>query len=201
MATKVEATVQETAEQTKDITAMGFFEATSLMRRIEAEAAETGELTEEQAAALVGVHAVMPEKVQELAVTLLRLEMFTDYLKREEERMYEARKRVTRIRERLGQAVIDYMEAEGIDKLTGGTYLLKPRKCPPSVVLDDGFDNPFFCRVVRIDQPSAEAIKAARAAGDRLVMQADKRAIKEALQAGQEIPGATLVQKVKLEIK
>lgn len=194
-------TTKKTETEETSIEAMGFFQLRGLLAELSAKANEDGELSDEDTMALVKAHAAVPEKVGELASTILRLEAFTDYLKKEEDRMKAARKRVERIRERLSQGVVDYIQENDLDDLRGGSYLLSARACPEHVVLDDDFNSLAFTKVKSIENPSDEAVMAAREHGGIIVQQHDRRAITEALKRGEQIPGARLERNYRLEIK
>lgn len=88
---------------------------------------------------------------------------------------------------RLEAALLASMNATGDTQLVGLQFEAKIRKNPPSVeVLDAAALPPHYWRTTEPKPP---------------VIAPDKAAIKDALQAGTEVPGARLVQGLKLVIK
>jgi len=192
---------KEASAKPDEIQGLSFWQTTKLMGQLAVEADENGELTDEQVATLVEAHAHLPETVEQLAATILKLEWVDGYLKSEADRIAKGRKRVQRIIARMKSGVLQYMDVAKIDKLSGGTYLLKPAKNPPKVVLEDGFDDPFLCRIKSIESPSPEVVEAARKNGDVIRIEPDKKQISEVLKKGAKIKGAELVQTSRLVIQ
>ena len=94
-------------------------------------------------------------------------------------------------RAKLAQGLRDYllvnMERSGIQKITCPLFSLSIRHNPPAVeVLDSAALPPVYWRTPEPRPPVAVI---------------DKLAIKQALQAGKEVPGARLVQHTRLDIK
>jgi hypothetical protein len=119
-------------------------------------------------------------------------------------RLTELKKFRENIQDRLEAALVRHIlvtqpESRKIDL---DTYIISAKKNPPSVQVDEGFSDPFYCDVKSIKNPSAETIDAAKANGDELVSQPNKPAIKEALEKKLEVPGCRMIDdKYKLNIK
>jgi len=191
----------EIEKKTDDIELMSFFQLEGLLATLTSEADENGEISEDRMMDLVKVRAELAERVREIPAAVLKLEAFADYLGREVDRIVAARRRVSRIAERLRGGVVKYMQSQEIEQITAGSYMLKVRACPEHVELDDDFHSLAFTKPKEIKNPSDEAVMAAREHGGIVVMQHDRRAIAEALKRGEKIPGARLERNYCLEIK
>ena len=107
---------------------------------------------------------------------LQHLESLEAQAKAEEERLAARRRKLVEMRESLEEYAVRAMEATGQTKLEGQLHTLKLRRLPPSVVILDEGKIPASMK--RIPPPPAPA--------------PDKAAIKRALLAGEEVPGADL---------
>lgn len=176
------------------------FEFRKEMAEIEAMAAETGEITDEQAAALVKLHAGSIDKMKCLAWIVARVQNAVDLVDEEIKRLQELKKYRKGFSARLEKALVDHILAVEPDKkrIDLDTVILKAHKCPPSVVLEPDFQDVIYSRIVAITgkdgQPiHAETLDAARANGDFIDYQPDKTAIKEAILAGETVEGASVI--------
>ena len=140
---------------------------------------EDGEVTDEQLEAIVLRHTETLDKLKSLCGFIRYLEHGIDACKQERDRI-AAMQRVAENRlQSIKTFLTPYVQEKGRIEL--GTVTLSVRKST-SVELKDGFDDPYFCRVVTQQVP-------------------DKRAIKEALKNNETIDGAQLVTKFNLQVK
>jgi hypothetical protein len=174
--------------KSKDITKAGiaelsFFACKELIHEIEVLAKENdGELTDEQLTTLVEAQTQAPEKLFSLCNFLKLMEAHSNTCKDRKKEINATQKRTEGVYERMCAYLATFIEAQG-KSYHCGEYELKTRKSS-SVKLVDGFDHPLFCK--------SETL---------VVVTPDKAAIKEALLAGEEVPGAELVEKLNLSIK
>jgi len=174
--------------KSKDITKAGiaelsFFACKDLIHEIEVLAKENdGEISDEQMSALVEAQTQAPAKLLSLCNFLKMGDAHYDTCKARKEEINETQKRTEDVIDRMKAYLAKFIEAQGKSYFCG-EYELKTR-LSKSVELIDKFDNPLFCTV--------EMVR---------VVTADKKAIKEALLAGEEVPGAELVEKTNLSIK
>lgn len=207
---KVDSTVVDTAmdkangdrpEQAKqNEMKLSLFEFRKEMQEIERQAAETGEITDEQAAALIKLHSGSIDKMKCLAWIVKQAGNAVDLIDEEIKRLGELKKYRKGFVARLEKALVDHILAVEPDKkkIDLDTVILKAHKCPPSVILEPDFYDVIYSRIVAItgkDGQSihAETLDAARANGDFIDYQPDKTAIKEAILAGGTIDGASVV--------
>jgi Siphovirus Gp157. len=171
---------------------------------VEAMIGEGGELTEEQADQLVALHAGSIMKMKSLVWVIRRIDDSCELGKKEIERINNLIAYRKKASDKLSEALLRHILATQPEKkkIDLDTYIISAHKCPPSVQVADGFNDPFLSNIKGIKNPSPETIDAARANGDVLDIQPDKAAIKEALLAGQDVPGAELIDnKYRLVIK
>jgi hypothetical protein len=169
--------------ESKDVTALSFFECQELINLINIEAEKNnGELSDEQVNALVEAHVQVPAKLHSICNFLKMLESHIQICKDRKKEINAVQKHAENISDRLGGRLGQWVDAEG-KSYHSGEYELTSRRSE-SVELVEGFDNPMFCSVemVRVVKP-------------------DKERIKEALLAGEEVPGARLIKKCNLTIK
>jgi hypothetical protein len=166
--------------------------------------AAEGELTDEQADQLLALHAGSIVKMKSYVWMIRQIGGVCENIDGEIKRLSEIKKYRQNIQGRLEAALLRHIlltqpEKKQIDL---DTYIVSAKKNPPSVEVDEGFSDPFLCDIKSIKNPSAETIDAAKANGDELVITPNKPAIKEALQAKQDVPGARLIDdKYRLNIK
>ena len=162
---------------------LSFFKCNDLIHEIETLAADQdGELTDEQMATLVEAHTAVPAKLMSLCNFLKMLEAFVKVCKDRKAEINTTQKRNEGVRERLAAYLAVWVKNQG-KSYHCGDYELKTRDST-SVKLIDGFDDPLFCSIEEVT-----------------VVTPDKKRIKEALLASEEVPGAELVHKTNLSIK
>lgn len=124
-------------------------------------------------------------KAQSVGYAVKNLDATAAAIKQAEAEMAERRKRIENRSRNLREYAKTCMETAGVQKIDCPHFALTIRKNPPNV---DVFEPALIPRqYMRQPDPPPPA--------------ADKAAIKQALQAGQDVPGATLVQGLRLEIK
>jgi hypothetical protein len=152
------------------------YQCQELMNQIET---DDGEISEEQLQAIVQLQTQSMEKLKSLCGFIRYLEHGIDACKAEKERVNRMQKtaenRLTRIKEYL----TPFVKEQG--RINMDTFTLSVRKSV-SVELEPGFQNPYFCKVVKELIP-------------------DKMAIREALKNEEKIDGARLVTAFNLQIK
>ncbi len=114
------------------------------------------------------------EKRDRVAQFLAHLAQQQEFAKGEIRRLREREAYFARQQERMESYVIQYMEAKGIRKLEGRTTTLALRACPPSVRILDQSAIPANFLVCKQE------------------FVPDKKAIKSAIEAGADVPGADL---------
>lgn len=117
---------------------------------------------------------VAQEKRDRFCAFLAHLEGQEELCKAEEERIAARRRRFSNMRERLEGYAISTMENLGVRKLEGKTATLSLRLKPPSVVILNPAEIPERFMVEKITRSE------------------DRNAIKAAIKAGEDVPGATL---------
>jgi len=138
-------------------------------------AEEQEELTPELKAAIEQYALGAAEKRDRVARFLARCESQEELAKREIERLQARKKRFENARSRLEDYLVGFMERRGLKKLEGLTATLALRGCPPSVHVYDEEQLP-----AKYERTRSETV-------------VDKTAIKVALKAGQNVPGAKLI--------
>ncbi len=144
---------------------------------------QTLNLQPEQTAALA--KPVMTDSIakrDKLAELLRRMESEETYLREQGKQRYDAAKHIEHIREKILFCLKLYLEMEGLREVQGFAYRFKVQKNPPSVfILDEQQIPEEFLTYKPIP---------------------DKEKIKEALQAGKEVPGCVLrVESTRLEVR
>lgn len=165
------------------------------MAAIEAMVSETGEITEEQAAELIKLHAGSIDKMKCLVWIVNRADDAVEKIDAEIKRLRELKAYRQGFAQRISKALVDHIlitEPER-KKIDLDTYIIQAKKCPASVELVEGFHDPFLMRVPSIKNPSPKTIDEARANGDEIVYEPDKKAIKDVLVGGGTVEGATLI--------
>ena len=102
---------------------------------------------------------------------------------REIERLTAIKKRLERERDRVKEGLANACNALGVEKVQGVYANISFRLSPPVVVIDN------------TDEIPEEYIRV------KVTRNEDKTAIREAIKAGKEIPGAHLEQKKNIQIK
>ncbi len=124
-------------------------------------------------------------KAQNVAYAVKNLEATAAAIKQAEADMAERRKRIERRAESLKEYAKTCMEIAGVQKIECAHFALSLRHNPPAVdVFEPGLVPAEYMWLAAPPPPAV-----------------DKRAIKEALQAGKDVPGAVLVRGIRVEIK
>ena len=148
---------------------------------------DSGELTEEQEAQAHEyldrlLEELLPEKVAGYCQIIKAIEADAKAHAEEAKRITERKRtldnKARSLKERLAGALV----TTGTKKLKAGTFTVAMQANPPSVVVDDVASLPLDLLVIPQPEPN-------------------KTAIKERLKAGEEIPGARLVQGESLRIR
>ena len=174
------------------------------MIEVEKLVSEEGELDEDAVVRLIKLKAGSIKKMQGLIFGLKRLEEVAKDTDAEVKRLQDLSKFRKMVHGRICNALVKHILFTEPDKKTIDleTYVIKAKKCPPSVNLVEGFDDPFFCDVKAIKNPPQGVIALAVEKKCDLVREPDKTAIKKALIEGEVIDGAELVDdKYRLEVK
>lgn len=140
---------------------------------------EDGEVTEEQLQQIVQRHTETMDTLQSLCGFIRYLEHGIAACKQERDRIAQMQKRAEYRLEQIKAYLTPFVQERG--RVALDTVTLSVRKSV-AVELIDGFDDPYFCKVVTERVP-------------------DKRAIKEALQNHEPIDGAQLVTHFHLQVK
>lgn len=140
---------------------------------------EDGEVTEEQLQQLVERHTQTMDKLKSLCGFIRYLEHGIAACKQERDRIAQMQNTAEHRLERVKAFLTPFVQDKGRIQLE--TVTLSVRKSV-SVELADGFQDPYFCKVVTERVP-------------------DKRAIKEALKNNEPIDGAQLATHFHLQVK
>jgi phosphoserine phosphatase len=176
-------TVSSEVVDSKPIAELSFFECAELIHEIELRVQDAdGEISDDQMQALVEAQTQVPAKLHKLCNFLKLLEAQEKICKDRIAEIKETQARAKSLRERLSGYVASFVDAQG-KSYHVAEYELKSR-ASTSVSVPDGFDDPMFCRTET-----------------KIIVTPDKKAIKEALQANEEVPGCELVTKLNLSIK
>ena len=170
-------------EETKDITVLSFFECREIIDKVTAIAAEhDGEVPDEQIDALIEAQTQAPAKLKSMCNFTKLLDNKIDLCKKTKEDINASQKHAEDINDRIKSRLARWVDSKG-KSYHVGEYEMKSR-LSTSVKLVDSFDNPMFCKRETL-----------------VVITPDKKAIKEALLAGEDVPGAELVESYNLTIK
>lgn len=161
---------------------MNIYEIDTLEMEIDRIASENeGEILEELMNELVEKQTRSLEQMEKLVQYTRRCEMFIDACKDETKRINELKSKIENRITSIKKYLTPYIEKRG--KMQVGSFELSTRKSK-SVVLDDmKFEkNIEWCEVETTWKP-------------------DRRKIKKALESGENISGATIFEKINLQIK
>lgn len=125
------------------------------------------------------------EKSQSVAFVIRNLEAFADTVKAEADAMADRAKRVRNRADAVKKYLHQCMNLAGVQKIEHPQFTISIRKNPASVQIDgvDLIPAEFMCT----PEPPPPA--------------PDKKAIKAAIEAGKDVPGASLVRGESLQIK
>lgn len=152
------------------------YQCQDLINQIET---DEGEISQEQLQAIVSAHTQSIETLKSLCGFLRYLEHGIAACKAEKDRISHMQKAAENRLERIKEYLTPFVIEKGT--IAVDTFSLSVRKSV-AVELEPGFDNPYFCKLVKELVP-------------------DKRAIREALANQEEIAGARLVTNFNLQIK
>ena len=146
--------------------------------------AESGELDEQTLAdTLDGLQGTMEEKRLAIGHFMENLKAQSKVIKEAEERMAERRKRYENRREWLERYILENMRKHGITSIECPEWKMTARQNPEKVEIAVGTDLPLdYCRIKESYEP-------------------DKKKLKEALKAGEQIDGCRLVRGYRLDVK
>lgn len=151
--------------------------------KIIASALIEGELSEEMENALVINQNELQEKSINYAYAIKSIESDIDAIDSEIKRLQALKSSRTNAIDRMKSAVLDALTIYGIEKVTSPTLNLSVRLNPEAVEIVNEYQIP------------QEFFK------EKVTISIDKTAIKEAIKSGQEVPGAVINRKSRLEIK
>jgi hypothetical protein len=137
---------------------------------------------------LDGLEGQLQEKATNVALFVRNLESVADAI---DEAAATMQARGTRLRARaqsLQQYLLFNLQAAGISKVESPFFTLTVKKNPPTVVIDS--ENLIPAKFMRTPEPPPPPKPAP-----------DKKAIGDAIKAGEEVPGAHAEQRERLEIK
>jgi len=141
-----------------------------------------GELTDELNEALAINKNDLETKATNYAYVILQAQMDSEIIDKEIERLMSAKARRTNMIARLKERVKNAMQIYGIDKVESPTLKLSLRKSEAVEVED----------VEELDQNFVTV---------KVTKQPDKKAIKRAIEDGQEVKGAVIITNQNLQIK
>lgn len=118
-----------------------------------------------------------------IVAVALEIEAQAAAIREAEQRMAQRRKALDNRAERLRAYVRDALQVAGISRVECPWFVATVQQNPPSVVIDSE------------EQLPALYLR------ERTTVEADKAAIKAALQAGHDVPGARLVRTVGLRVR
>lgn len=134
---------------------------------------------------LEGMSGELEVKATNVAFFARNLESIAASIKEAEAGMAARRKALENRAARMRDYLLNCMQLAGVQKIEGPYFKLAQRENPPAVIIDEpGLIPAEFMRQPDPPPPAP-----------------DKTAIKEALKAGAEVPGAHLARGVRLEIK
>lgn len=134
---------------------------------------------------LEGMSGELEVKATNVAFFARNLESLAASIKEAEAGMAARRKALENRAARMRDYLLNCMQLAGVQKIEGPYFKLAQRENPPAVIIDEpGLIPAEFMRQPDPPPPAP-----------------DKTAIKEALKAGTEVPGAHLARGVRLEIK
>ena len=142
-------------------------------------AANEGLITEEQEQSLILAYTTSMDRLEGLCNWLKKIDLFIVGCKAEEKRISEMRKYAENRIKRCEGWITPFVQAK--KKIVVGTHTLSVRKSEAVIVPDD-FDDPYLSKTKTVTTP-------------------DKAAIKEAIKAGDEVPGCELVKRYNLQRK
>ena len=133
---------------------------------------------------LESIEAAMEVKAKNIAILVQGLGSDASIIKAEEQRLAQRRKAIENKQKWLKDYLKSQMEYAGIDRFKTPTHTISLQNNPPALkITDEGAIPANFLAVI----PERYEV--------------DKAALKDALKAGEEIPGAELVQGKSIQIR
>lgn len=207
--------VVPTAEQTRageppPVRSLSLYEHEQLLAEIGDADSEDG-MTAEQRTMLAEItHLAAQEKRDAVARFILTVKAQIDAIKAEEGRLHERRRTAERKLERLTEYVRSLVDtyapapriADGPRKLEGKAFSLCTQRNPVSVEITDEAAVPSQYQTATIVVPAGESADiAAQFTVKSIKFETSKTAIKQAIEAGTEVPGAELRQTRRLVVR
>lgn len=134
---------------------------------------------------LEGLSGELEVKATNVAAFARNLEASADAIKEAEEKMAARRKAIERRADRLRAYLKENMERVGIVKIESPQFCLAIKKNPPAVHVEAPELVP--AKFMKVPPPPPPVL--------------DKKAVADALKAGEDVPGCRLEQGTRLEIK
>ncbi len=173
--------VTKKVDEGKKIDGLSFFGCEELQREVAAEAAMgEGALTDEQVGRLIDVQTQSVKKVASLCRYIKLLEATEKTCAARIAEAGEVKKRCATRRKRFMDRLAPWVDVQG--KTYHAEEFLLSTRLSSAVIVDDGFADPFFC-------------------SQKVTLLVNKSAIKEALDAGREVSGASKETRINLTIK
>ncbi len=170
------------------MTALTLFQIASEYRQITDVLMDTGVDEQTLTDTLEGERWPLELKAQNYGFVIRNMEATAAAIKEAEKQMADRRKAI----EKRAAALVEYlktgMEIAGVQKLETPHFAISVKKNPPGVEVWDERQIPAKFMRTPTPPPPPPAVP-------------DKNAIKEALKAGEDVPGALLAQGTRLEIK
>lgn len=134
---------------------------------------------------LEGESTAIQQKIEDYAYVIRNMEALPEQIKAEEKRLADRRKAIEKRVEHIKNWLLVNMQQAGITKIESPVFTVALQNNPASVIIDDEslIDDGFK----RLPEP--------------LPLVVDKKLIKMAIDAGQEVPGAHIEVKQRLVIK
>lgn len=129
------------------------------------------------------LEGTMQEKIEYLTDKILEMNRFSEIIKLEEQRLYDRRKSMEKRVDNIKQYIQNCMTVAGMNKINYALFTVSVQNNPPSVSVFDETAIPSNWFVEKIER------------------KADKKAILEALKAGESIPGCGIERSQSLRIK
>lgn len=132
-----------------------------------------------------GESGALEVKATNVAMYVRNLESMAEQIKQAEQAMAERRKALENKSKQIKDYLLENMQYAGISKIESPYFTLSINKNPPSVIIDD--ESQLKVKFFTTPKPPEPA--------------PDKTKIKAAIEAGEEVTGAHIESKFRLEIK
>lgn len=135
---------------------------------------------------LEGVRLPVEDKCRQVGFVIRNMESMAAQIKEAEQAMASRRKALEARAESVREYLLRNMQDCGISKIESPYFVLSVRQNPASVIVDD---------------PETLAFAAPQFIVTKTEQSVDKKAVKAAIEAGEDVPGCRLERKVSLQIK